>query len=130
MGIGNGQWIARYRGKASRPMRLNVAKRYAIEMVKGVRPGITITDPIDHLNRQQLKALDDSAPKACLEPKAYRHSVVNLSGVGADLTGVVAMETGEPPLNGRPPTPLKGDDCQLECYPDGYPKLPACLDSA
>jgi hypothetical protein len=28
------------------------------------------------------------------------------------------------------PTPgaLQGEDVQLECYEDGYPKLPACLD--
>jgi len=50
MGIGNGLWIVRYRNKASRPMKLSAAKAYALEMVKGIRPGETITDPIKHLN--------------------------------------------------------------------------------
>ena len=36
MGVGGGRWVARYRGKASRPMRLAKAKGYAIEMVKGI----------------------------------------------------------------------------------------------
>ena len=40
MGIGNGLWVVRYRTKASRPLKLNAAKTYAIEMVKGIRPGV------------------------------------------------------------------------------------------
>ena len=53
MGIGNGRWIVRYRNKASRPMKLPAAKRYAVEMVKGIRPGRVVTDPIGDLNRMQ-----------------------------------------------------------------------------
>ena len=37
MGIGNGRWIVRYRNRASRPMKLAAAKRYALEMVRGIR---------------------------------------------------------------------------------------------
>ena len=35
-----------------------------------------------------------------------------------------------PHFNPHGPTPgaLQGDDYQLDYYPDGYPKLPACLD--
>ena len=54
MGIGNGRWIVRYRDKASKPMKLPAAKRYALEMVNGVRPGRKITDPISDLNRMQV----------------------------------------------------------------------------
>jgi hypothetical protein len=53
MGIGNGRWIVRYRNKASKPMKLPAAKRYALEMVKGIRPGRVVTDPIGDLNRMQ-----------------------------------------------------------------------------
>ena len=45
-GVGGGRWVVRYCGNASRPMRLPKAKPYAIEMVKGIRPGKVITDPI------------------------------------------------------------------------------------
>jgi hypothetical protein len=53
MGIGNGLWIVRYRNKASRPMKLPAAKKYALEMVGGIRPGRVVTDPIGDLNRMQ-----------------------------------------------------------------------------
>jgi len=51
MGIGNGRWIVRYRNKASRPMKLPAARKYALEMVKGIRPGTVIDDPVRELNR-------------------------------------------------------------------------------
>ena len=53
MGIGNGRWIVRYRNKASRPMKLPAARKYALEMLKGIRPGRIVTDPIGDLNRMQ-----------------------------------------------------------------------------
>jgi hypothetical protein len=53
MGVGNGRWIVRYRNKASKPMKLPAAKRYAVEMVKGIRPGRVIVDPTGDLNRMQ-----------------------------------------------------------------------------
>ena len=51
MAVGNGMWVARYRNKASRPMKLPAAKKYALEMVKGIRPGRVIDDPVRELNR-------------------------------------------------------------------------------
>ena len=54
MGIGNGRWIVRYRNRASRPMKLPAAKRYALEMIRGIRPGRIVTDPIGDLNRMQV----------------------------------------------------------------------------
>ena len=51
MAVGNERWVVRYRNKASRPMKLPAAKKYAIEMVKGVRPGRVVDDPIRELNR-------------------------------------------------------------------------------
>jgi hypothetical protein len=53
MGIGNGRWIVRYRDKASKPMKLPVAKKYALEMVRGIRPGRVMADPIGDLNSMQ-----------------------------------------------------------------------------
>jgi len=53
MGIGNGRWIVRYRNKASRPMKLPAARRYALEILKGIRPARVVTDPIGDLNRMQ-----------------------------------------------------------------------------
>ena len=51
MGIGNGRWIARYRNRASRPMKLPAAKTYALEMTKGIRPAIVLQEPVAHLNK-------------------------------------------------------------------------------
>ena len=51
MAVGNGMWVARYRNKASRPMKLPAAKKYVVEMVKGIRPGRVIDDPVRELNR-------------------------------------------------------------------------------
>ena len=53
MGTGNGRWIVRYRNKASKPMKLPAARKYALEMVRGIRPGRVVTDPIGDLNRMQ-----------------------------------------------------------------------------
>jgi hypothetical protein len=50
MGIGSGKWIARYRNKWSKAMTLAKAKQYALEMVKGIRPGGVPADPIRHLH--------------------------------------------------------------------------------
>ena len=54
MGLDDGFWVVRYRNKASRPMKLNKAKTYAQEMVKGIRPGTIVTDPIADLHRLSL----------------------------------------------------------------------------
>ena len=55
---GGGRWVARYRGKASRPMRLAKAKAYAIEMVKGIRPRRMVADPLGRLLRLHLDVLE------------------------------------------------------------------------
>ena len=53
MGIGNGRWMVRYRNKASKPMKLPAARKYALEMVRRICPGRVVTDPIGDLNRMQ-----------------------------------------------------------------------------
>ena len=50
IGVGGGRWVARYRNKASKPMKLPKAKTYALEMVKGIRPGKLVADPIGRLH--------------------------------------------------------------------------------
>src|SRR5262245_37982237 len=107
MGIGGGLWIVRYRNKSSKPMRLTKAKTYALEMVKGIRPGKVITDPIGRLHRLHLDVL---------EPMP-------------ELAQVWAIETADYPLLcSKPLEELEASaDYQIESYPDGYPKLPACL---
>ena len=54
MGLDDGFWVVRYRNKVSRPMKLNWAKTYALEMVKGIRPGSIVADPIPDLHRLLL----------------------------------------------------------------------------
>jgi hypothetical protein len=60
MGIGSGKWIARYRNKWSKAMTLAKAKQYALEMVKGIRPGRVPADPIRHVHLETLRAMGDS----------------------------------------------------------------------
>jgi hypothetical protein len=110
IGVGGGQWVARYRNKASKPMKLPKAKTYALEMVKGIRPGKVTADPIGRLLRLHLDVLEPM-------PKMAR---------------IWAIETPDyRALYSRPSGPSespKGDDYPLEYYTDGYPKIPACLD--
>jgi hypothetical protein len=109
MGIGGGLWIVRYRDKSSKPMKLPKAKVYALEMVKGIRPGKVIADQIERLQRLHVDVQ---------EPMP-------------GMAQVWAIETADYPiLYSRPSEPSespKGDDHLLGYYPDGYPKIPACL---
>src|SRR5262245_19569107 len=106
-GVGSGLWVARYRGKASRPMRLAKAKAYAIEMVKGIRPGKVVSDPIRNLHCLHLKFAEPS------------------------IAEIWAIETSDYPPLTMPRTvwviEAPSADCPLEYYPDDYPKLPDCL---
>jgi hypothetical protein len=110
MSIGGGLWVVRYRDRSSKPMKLPKAKTYALEMVKGIRPGKVIADPIGRLHRLHLDVH---------EPMP-------------EMAQVRAAETADyPPLYSRPAEPSetpKGDDHLLEYYPDGHPRLPECLD--
>jgi hypothetical protein len=109
MGIGAGLWVVRYRDKSSKPMKLPKAKTYALEMVKGIRPGKVIADPIGRLQRLQLDVLEPT-------PKSAE---------------VWAIETADyPPPYSRPLEAAEGPksgECPLEYYPDGYPVLPDSL---
>jgi hypothetical protein len=110
LGIGSGLWVVRYRDKASKPMKLPKAKTYALEMVKGVRPGKVIADQIGRLHRLHVDVL---------EPMP-------------ELARIWAIETANyPALYSRPSAPSpQGESPQgyeLEYYPDGYPVLPDCL---
>ena len=109
LGIGSGLWVVRYRDNCSKPMKLPKAKTYALEMVKGVRPGKLIADTIGRLHRLRLD-VEEPMP---------------------EMAQVWAIETADyPPLYSRPSEPSEspsGDDCPLEFYPDGYPMLPDCL---
>jgi hypothetical protein len=97
MGLDEGFWVVRYRNKASRPMKLNKAKTYAQEMVKGIRPGTIVTDPIADLHRLSL------GPESLIPDLSWTDRV---------------EEHGDW---------FQGDDYPLEYYEDGYPKLTDCL---
>jgi len=64
MGIGGGLWVVRYRDRSSKPMKLPKAKVYALEMVKGIRPGKVIADPIGRLHRLHLDVSEPMPGKA------------------------------------------------------------------
>jgi hypothetical protein len=42
-------------------MKLPAAKKYALEMVKGIRPARVVTDPIGELHRRAAIVFDNSA---------------------------------------------------------------------
>jgi hypothetical protein len=114
-GIGKGLWVARYRKTASKPMKLSAAKRYALDMVKGVRIGVKLVDPIADLNRAAVPT-NDWLPTVEPDLLAYIRHVET----GYPLPATVPTESG--------PTALQGDDYPLEYDADGYHLLPACLD--
>ena len=108
MAVGASLWVVRYRNASSKPMKLPKAKTYALEIVKGIRPGRVVDDPIGRLHRLHLDAL---------EPMP-------------SLSEVWAIETADyPPLT---PSPVLVRDDQICARPDGevedgYPILPDCL---
>ena len=106
MGIGGGLWVVRYRSKSSKPMKLPKARTYALEMVRGVRPGMVIADPIGRLHRLHVDVH---------EPMP-------------EMAQVWAIETANfPDVYSRRSEPSqipRCDECQLEFYSDGYPFLP------
>ena len=82
MAVGGGRWVVRYRNKSSKPMKLPKAKTYALEMVKGIRPGIK--PPNGDLNRLHRLHLD------ALEPMP-------------EMSEIRARETADyPPLYSKP----------------------------
>jgi hypothetical protein len=104
--VGGGRWVVRYRNKASKPMKLPKAKTYALEIVRGIRPGKVTADPIGRLLRLHLEVL---------EPMPV-------------MAEIWAIETADyPPLYSRPLEELDPNSAELEYYPDGYPILPDCL---
>jgi hypothetical protein len=129
MGVGNGQWIVRYRNRASKPMRLPKAKAYALEIVRGIWAGKTLTDPIQKLHQETLKAMGETAaspaPLNIMGGERKR-------GLKVDRETIAEILLTECPVDAKPlspalPAPPPGD------YPitydhDGYPVLPPCLD--
>jgi hypothetical protein len=131
MAIGNGQWIVRYRNKASKPMRLPKAKAHALEMVRGIWAGQALTDPIKNLHQETLKAMGESptspAPLNIMGGERKRGFKVDRETIAEILRIECPMLVGAKPLSPALPAPPPGD------YPitydhDGYPVLPACLD--
>jgi hypothetical protein len=114
-GIGKGLWVARYRKTASKPMKLSAAKRYALDMVKGVCTGVKPVDPIADLNRAAVPT-NDWLPDIEPDLIAYIRHVET----GFPLPSTVPTESG--------PAALQGDDYPLTYDADGDVELPACLD--
>jgi hypothetical protein len=127
MGVGGGKWVVRYRGKASRPMRLAKAKAYAIEMVKGIRPGSIVTDPIRELNLLEAKR-DQGLGRGSEWPTELMGGgqQTDNKNIASNLKQVILDTELGFEASSEVPSP-QGDDHQLEYYPDGYPKLPDCL---
>ena len=109
MGIGGGLWVVRYRSKSSKPMKLPKARTYALEMVRGVRPGMVIADPIGRLHRLHL---DVHEPM----PEMARIWAIET----ADYPVLYVRHLGKLEASNRA-------DYHLEYYEDGYPKPPPCL---
>jgi hypothetical protein len=124
--VGAGRWIVRCRNKTSRPMVLAKARRYASELIKGIRPGIVLDDPIGHLNRisvieppsaGQITDIMGGQHRGCLD-REFRDRIVEIETGSALVMPAVEITDA----------PLSGNDYPLEYYEDGYPKLPAFWD--
>jgi len=126
MGVGNGQWIVRYRNKASKPMRLSKAKKYALEMVRGIRPGIVLSDPIRSLNLLAAKLADQGDrqrwPVNVMGGNRSRSHTVGSATVAEILLAECPMLVDVKVAPEAQP-PLQGDGYWLDSD-----DLPACLD--
>jgi hypothetical protein len=131
MGVGNGQWIVRYRHRASKPMRSAKAKAYALEMVRGIWAGKTLTDSIQNLHQETLKTMGESptspAPLNIMGGKSKRGLKVDRETIAEILRTECPVLVDAKPLSPALPAPPPGDyPITYDC--DGYPVLPACLD--
>src|SRR6516164_7750372 len=114
MAVGNGQWIVRYRNKASKPMRLAKAKAFALEMVKGVWAGRILTDPIKNLHQETLKTMGETptspAPLNIMGGERKRGRTFKVHTVAEILLTECPMLVDAKPL-AQPalPAPLPGD---------------------
>jgi hypothetical protein len=127
-GVGDGKWIVRYRNKASKPMRLAKAREYALEMVRGIRAGRVLTDPIRTLHQEHLKTMEEEPRPAPLHIMGGGQEWNNSCRVERETaTEILRSECPmlvDAPIKPALTPPLQGDDCPLEFYPDGYPMLP------
>jgi hypothetical protein len=121
MAVGNGQWVVRYRDKASKPMTLAKAKKCAPEILKGVWQTDTVEGGgIDRLNARAAAVLDASDKwLPPVEPDLIDY-------IREVETGFVSHHKVAKHHRGA----AQGDNYPLEYYDDGYPKLPDCLKRA
>ena len=115
LGVGGGRWVVRYKKRASKPLKLPKAKAYAMEMVKGVRPGKLVEDTIGRLLRLHLDALEPMPSLA----QVWAIETANYPS----LTRFLPTEDCR--VNATPALHFPPEDCKLD--PDGYPMLPECL---
>jgi hypothetical protein len=125
IGVGDGLWVARYRNKVSRPMKVTACKRYVLEMIRGIRPGIIVSDPIKQLLSLQIPKRKANASWL----KGINRPVVTVVHASMDLVAyVVRVECGLPErTEDREAQPLQGDDYPIELESEGYAILPDCL---
>jgi hypothetical protein len=105
------------------------AKQYALEMVKGIRPGYVPADPIKHLQLETLRATGEG-PLAGLASLNImggdRHQWEHPRAIDRETLAEVLRS--ECPVDTKPDLPEpSGDDYTLEYHDDGSPRIPGCL---
>lgn len=127
MGIGCGLWIARRGDRRSEPLEFSQARAEALAMASDPKRGTEVADPIRELNQATAEALDRDAIN-----RQRRKWPVDL--MGGNCRGAVdpklrqSILDTERVLTDEPLPAVTASDYPLLNYPDGYPKLPACLD--
>jgi hypothetical protein len=66
-------------------MKLNPCKRYALEMIAGIRPGIVVSDPIKHLLGLQTPKREENTSWL----NGINRPLVNVAHVESDLVDYV-----------------------------------------
>jgi hypothetical protein len=132
MEVWPGRWVARVRDLASLPSSFTAAKQAAIDLYRSQKSGEP-KDCIEELNQTVANEIDRAYwtrekrkwPVDLLSARRHRLKQPPLT-IDTRLRGAI-LDT-EHVLKDDEPIRHPYDKPVLECYDDGFPKIPECLD--
>jgi len=119
------RWIARVGNRAGEPLPLDEAKRAAVAMLRERRE----TEPHDWIvELNKIAAAEVERAAHAEDRKRLPTDILGGARHGSIDSQTRALIIGAELDHETPLAPaLRGDDCALEYYANGYPKLPACF---
>ena len=122
-GASRQRWLVRVGDRGSEPLLLDAAKRTAGACLRE-RSSVRPRDWTAKLNRMAADEVD----RASLQQERRRWPIDLMNGKRRGLVeergAIIETELARPSEDGPA---LQGDECPLDYYAEGYPKLPECL---